>query len=102
MPVVDEALVYLSTAILTAKNRGAVVLKIIHGYGSNGSPSKIKVAVRKELAELKRTRQITDFISGEDFNCFNERAMKFYAACTDVAKDHDWVSPNRGITIILL
>ena len=43
------------------------ILRLIHGWGSSGKPSKIKPAVLRHLGQLRRQSGIAKFVSGDEF-----------------------------------
>lgn len=101
MPTVQEAFSRLDTAIRSSRQLGYGAVKIIHGYGSSGRGGKIRLAVRRRLAEMKQKRQIRDFIPGESFSIFEEATRQAFLRCDDLRRDHDLDRHNNGVTIII-
>ena len=77
-------------------------MKLIHGYGSTGRGGKISTGVRRELADMKRKRQIRDFIPGEDFGPMDAAARMAAEQEKAITKDPDFGRMNYGITIAVL
>src|SRR5581483_554466 len=53
-PTRDQAIDKLQDALTRARKDGAVVLKIIHGYGSSGTGGILRYAVRSFLRQKKK------------------------------------------------
>ena len=101
-PTVDIALKYLEHGISRAKAYGYPVIKLIHGYGSNGTGGKIKTAVQKELGRYKTSGKIREFAVGENFSPFDSATQRITAAYPDISRDKDYSKTNHGITIVLV
>jgi hypothetical protein len=102
MPTVSFALSRLNQELRTSKYTGEKCVKIIHGYGSTGRGGSIKAEVRAQLTQKKRSGQIAEFVSGENFSPFSESARRICDFCRDASKDKDYCRGNEGITIVLL
>ena len=102
MPTAEEAISRLRIGIQEMKAGRIKAVKLIHGYGSTGRGGKIRTAVRKELADMKRKRQILDLIPGEDFGPLDEASRKAAEQEKGITKDPDYGRMNHGITIVLL
>ena len=102
MPNVSLAVSRLNQELRTFISSGEKCVKIIHGYGSSGKGGSIKVEVRAQLAQKKRSGQIADYVPGENFSPFSENARRICDFCRDASKDKDYCRGNEGITIVLL
>lgn len=102
MPTVETAKSRMSAALRTAKAQRMTVLKLIHGYGSTGKGGRIRTGVRRELAALKQSGKIKEFVPGEEFSPFDERARRALVACPQLSRDRDYTRCNQGITVVIL
>jgi hypothetical protein len=102
MPSVAVAEKRILFEISTAKRERVKVLKIIHGYGSTGVGGKLKGAAKKLLTQKKSEGIIKSFVSGEEWNIFNQAARDILVYCDDARKDSDLGACNLGITIVQL
>lgn len=96
-PFVEDALYLLERQM---KNINDNTIVVIHGYGSSGKGGKIKNAVHDYVDLLKEKEEIEDFIFGEDFHMFNEKARKIKTIDKDLSKYYG--KNNFGITVIVL
>ena len=101
-PQVNEGLLRLDRAVVSARQDGVAVLKIIHGYGSKGVGGRLKEEVGNALARYKRGALIKEFIAGEDFRISNEPTWELLKRAPELKQDRDLSRNNRGITIVLL
>ena len=102
MPSVRQSLERLERELALARNEKAVVLKIIHGYGSKGVGGDIRIAVQKRLRELAEAGTIRGCIFGEDWSKTNADVWWLLLQHPALKKDSDLGKGNRGITIVLL
>lgn len=102
MPTVQQALSRLELELYLAQRQDIAVLKIIHGFGSTGNGGKIRIAVRKQLADLQNHRQILFFIPGEKLTVFEEDTRRLLQSCPAFRKDSDIDKYNNGITVVVL
>lgn len=102
MPTASDAVKRVTYNIRNGKSWGASAIKIIHGYGSTGKGGRIRIEVRRYLADQKRRGLIRDFIPGEDFSIFNESTRAAFDVCGDLRRDSDLERYNNGITIVIL
>jgi hypothetical protein len=102
MPTVEQAERLLTSELGRARASGAKVVKLIHGYGSSGVGGKLRVSVRQFLGTKKRRNTIKAFVSGEEWDIFNEESRRMIEACPDLSRDRDLGRGNAGITIVLL
>ena len=73
------------------------VLRIIHGFGSLGSPGAQKAIVKNWL-ETNRNK-IISYINGEDLSTTNANVQVLLAEC-DLPASNDFLYPNGEITIV--
>ena len=73
------------------------VLKIIHGFGTRGTPGTQKAIVTNWLATNRPT--IISFIDGEDLSADNSNVQVMLAEC-DLPATNDFLYPNGEITIV--
>ena len=102
MPPVHEALARLDRELALARQRGAPLLKLIHGYGSTGAGGDIRIAVQRRLRELADSGQIRACIFGENWSKTDEATWRLLQAESALKSDPDLGHRNRGITVILL
>jgi len=102
MPTATDAVKRVTYNIRNGKALGFTAIKIIHGYGSTGKGGKIRTETRRYLQQQKETRQIKDFIIGEDFSIFNEATRRAFLICDELRRDSDLDRSNNGITIVIL
>ncbi len=78
------------------------VIKIIHGYGSQGIGGSIKQLVHKSLRNKRKKKEIKAFIPGEAFASpmgFDEAIGTYRHLIKD---DPDYKRMNDGITFVIL
>ena len=99
-PIVEEAISRLDTAILKGQEGGIKLLRIIHGWGSSGTPSKIKPAVRRHLSQLKRQSRIEKFVCGDDYSELTVSGRQLLADHPNLRKSLKTDRNNPGITFV--
>jgi len=67
MPFVEEGMQRLAHGLNHARQNGAKVLRVVHGYGSGGSGGAIKDACRAFLARELSARRIQAMLPGENY-----------------------------------
>jgi asparagine synthetase A len=102
MPSVQEALQRLDREIAVARQVGAVLLKVIHGYGSSGAGGDIRISVQRRLHELAEGGQIRGCIFGENWSKSDDATWRLLRAHSALKNDADLGRRNRGITIVWL
>jgi hypothetical protein len=102
LPSVPEALQRLERELTLARQDGAALLKVIHGYGSTGTGGDIRVAVQKRLRELREAGRIRGCIFGENWSKSDEETWRLVQTQAKLKNDHDLGRHNPGITIVLL
>lgn len=102
MPTVEEAKKRLVDELRKAKASRVKVIKIIHGYGSTGQGGRIKQAMRPFLSSRKRGKGIEAYVSGENWEVFDETTRMILDKCPEMSRDRDLGQANPGITIVLL
>jgi hypothetical protein len=101
-PTLDEARRLVIERIRRAKREGALVLKVIHGYGSSGQGGRLCAGLRKSFRLRKREGVIHDFIAGEDFSIFHPATLHLLEAAPALRGDPDLEAANPGVTILWL
>ena len=91
----SEAIVLLEVAISTAKEEGAVAVKIIHGLGSGSIVEKVRSWAKEQEGRFKAV------IPGENYNAFNKDAVNMRSELSN-KKDRDFNNRNSGVTIFWL
>lgn len=66
MPTVEQALLRFRNEMSQAAREGCRVLILIHGYGSSGEGGLIRQEIRRQLQFMYDSRQINDFLRGEE------------------------------------
>jgi len=102
MPEVREALQRLERELALARQEGALLLKVIHGYGSTGAGGDIRVAVQKRLHEMAEADQIRGCIFGENWRKADEMTWRLLQAHPELKSDPDLGRRNQGITVVML
>ncbi len=102
LPTVDQAKRRLTSELYTSRRMGMAAVKLIHGYGSTGKGGKIRLAVRRELEELKRRGEIRDVIPGEKFSIFETAVLSAFSPVPELRKDSDLERYNNGVTFVIL
>jgi hypothetical protein len=102
MPSVQEALQRLEREIVVARQGKAVLLKVVHGYGSSGAGGDIRIAVQKRLRELADGGQIRGCIFGENWSKSDETTWRLCQKESGLKNDADLGRGNRGITVVVL
>ena len=101
-PSVVEALGLIEIEIEKCKKEGVKVLKIIHGYGSNGIGGNISIALKQKVKNWKKTGLITDFLFGNEWNAYNQKARDVLFKHPSIPFDKDFNHSNMGMTILVL
>ena len=91
----SEAIVLLKVAISTAKDEGAVAVKIIHGLGSGSIVEKVRSWAKEQEGRFKAV------IPGENYNAFNKDAVDMRSELSN-KQDRDFNNRNSGVTIFWL
>ena len=91
----SEAIILLEVAISTAKEEGAVAVKIIHGLGSGSIVEKVRSWAKEQEGRFKAV------IPGENYNAFNKDAVDMRSELSN-KQDRDFNTRNSGVTIFWL
>lgn len=102
MPQVQEALQRLDRELAFARQQGAALLKLIHGYGSKGTGGGIRIAVQRRLRELTDNGQIHACIFGENWSKSDDEAWQLLQSHPALKSDPDLGRRNQGITVVIL
>ena len=96
------AVAELEAEIDACKLGGFTVLKVIHGYGSHGVGGAIKKEIHKRLKEMKKQKQIADFVPCEKWTPTNPLRQKAISYSAELLADSDLMMLNSGVTIVLI
>jgi len=102
MPTVEQARVRLKTELGIARNSGAHVLKIIHGYGSTGVGGELRIALQATLRQMADRGELRACIYGENWRKADESAWALLKQLPELKEDRDLGKGNRGITLVVL
>ena len=91
----SEAIILLEVAISSAKEEGAVAVKIIHGLGSGSIVEKVRSWAKEQEGRFKAV------IPGENYNAFNKDAVDMRSELSN-KQDRDFNNRNSGVTIFWL
>ena len=101
-PTVEMAMISLRQSLVNGKARGAVSLKIIHGYGSTGKGGAIRSATYRQLVIYKEAGKIKEFVQGDAFSPFYPAGRAVIKLDPLLTQDQDYIRTNQGITIVIL
>jgi hypothetical protein len=101
-PSVEQARARLSTELKLARNGGARILKVIHGYGSSGIGGDLRIGLQATLRQMADRREIRACIYGENWCKADERAWALLRQFPELKEDRDLARGNRGITLVVL
>ncbi len=102
LPTIEQAKNRMEYQVKIAKQQKYRLLKIIHGYGSSGKGGDIRIAIRNILPNLVWQRKISSFINGEELTRNSVKGRNFLSRFSQMKKDSDYNSNNKGVTIIVL
>ena len=91
----SEAIILLEVAISTAKEEGAVAVKIVHGLGSGSIVEIVRSWAKEQEGRFKAV------IPGENYNAFNKDAVDMRSELSN-KQDRDFNNRNSGVTIFWL
>lgn len=101
-PARNEALLRLDYELRRARDAKAVVIKLIHGYGSSGVGGVLREVIQDALRQKMREGSIRAFVAGEDWRISNEIAWNIQKQVPELKRDRDLGRGNRGISVVLL
>lgn len=101
-PVLEQALSRMTASIVDAKRNNVQVLTFIHGYGSTGKGGVIRVECRKSLDYMKTKGEISDYITGEDFNKRSGPVGQLLRRFPELTTHQYLNRGNKGITLVIL
>ena len=96
----EEAVGKLRSGLRSAKSRGVIFVKVIHGWGSTGKGGGIKRAVRRELPILGEDGHLREWFQGSDWKVVDKTYLKWYEKFPELNRDPDLNRNNLGITMI--
>ncbi len=100
MPRVEEGLRRLAHGLNHARQNGAKVLRVVHGYGSGGSGGAIKEACRAFLARELAARRIKAMLPGEDYLRQEPETAAWLRRWPDLKAAERTDTRNPGITLV--
>ncbi len=101
-PSLERARKRLSEALVEARGRGVLAVKLIHGYGSSGVGGVLRDGLRSSLRKRRKKGEIRGFIRGEAWSVFDEESRELLELCPELSRDPDLNRCNEGISIVLL
>jgi DNA-nicking Smr family endonuclease len=102
MPTVEQARARLASELRAARQRGVVILKLIHGYGSTGVGGDLRIAIQSTLRLMADRSEIRACIFGENWRKSDEQTWALLKQLPELKADRDLGRGNRGITLVLL
>lgn len=99
---VKQAVAQFLIELEAYKKGGYKVLKVIHGYGSHGVGGAIKVDFLKKCEELKRQKQIYDYICCDKWSLSSPAKKVAINYCPDLLADRELFMLNPGCSIVIL
>ncbi len=101
-PTLDEARRRLLAEMDAARNAGASLLKVVHGYGSSGEGGVLCVGIRKSLRLRVKEGKAVAVVPGERFGSDTNESRELAQRHPSVRSDRDFNRMNPGITIVEL
>lgn len=101
LPTVEVALQRVESELSQVRKSGYAGMKLIHGYGSQGSGGEIKKAVHQLLHRLYLNEEIQTWVPGEEFSGAYTDTLPVIKAFPFLQKDKDYRNNNRGISILI-
>jgi hypothetical protein len=102
MPDVAQALALLDINLSVARRQGAALVKVIHGWGSTGAGGRIKAALPRHLADLKRRRVIRGYVPGDQFAISTRQGAHLISKYPVLKETMNADRKNQGITFVEL
>ncbi len=102
MPDVAQALAQLDMKLGVARQQGAALVKVIHGWGSTGAGGRIKAALPQHLTDLKRRRIIRGYVPGDQFAISTRQGAQLISKYPVLKETMNTDRKNPGITFVEL
>lgn len=102
MPTVDQALARLERDLQYARQSGARVVRVIHGWGSSGTGGRLRVACRAFLDRELAAGHIRRVIVGDDYSRAANLGQDLQRRCRDLRDSERTDRHNPGITFVEL
>lgn len=102
LPSLEEARRRLLAEMEAARQEGARVLKVVHGYGSSGSGGKLCVGIRKSLRMRVKDGRALRMVAGERFSSDSNEGRELVKRYPALRGDRDFNRMNPGVTIVEL
>lgn len=101
-PTVDEARRRLLREIEAARRGGVTVLKVVHGWGSNGEGGVLGPAIRRSLRLRVKEGKARLVVPGERFSSDTLEGRELLGRHPGLRQDPDCNRGNAGITLVEL
>lgn len=102
MPDVAQALAQLDIKLGVARQQGAALVRVIHGWGSTGAGGRIKTALPQHLTDLKRRRTIRGYVPGDQFAISTRQGAHLISKYPVLKETMNTDRKNPGITFVEL
>lgn len=100
-PSTDEAERLLRNKLVSYRQESVRVVKVIHGWGSNGVGGAIRDRVHDVCQVLQTQRSIRLFVPGEAFSAYTQEGRTLVAQYPKLKEDSDFDAGNKGISLIV-
>ncbi len=100
-PSTDEAERLLRSKLIAYRQESVRVVKVIHGWGSNGVGGAIRDRVHDVCQMLQAQRAIRLFVPGEAFSTYTQAGRTLVAQYPQLKRDSDFDAGNKGISLIV-
>jgi len=102
LPTANEALLRLDYELQQAQQKGATLVKVIHGYGSSGVGGALRGAIQPALRSKQSENKVRAFIPGENWRVSDEATWAVLKKFPELKDDRDLGRGNKGISIVVL
>jgi hypothetical protein len=102
MPTVEQALARLERELLRARQSGARVVRVIHGWGSSGTGGRLRLACRAFLQREMAAGRIRRVVEGDDYSRAANMGRDLQRRCQDLRDSERTDRHNPGITFVEL
>jgi hypothetical protein len=101
-PDLDTARRRLLGELAAARQSGARLVKVVHGWGSSGSGGALCVGIRKSLRLRVKEGVALAVVPGERFSSDTNEGRELLRRHPHLRSDHDYNRANPGITVVEL
>ncbi len=102
MPTVEQALARLDRELSLARQSGARVIRVIHGWGSSGTGGRLRLACRAFLGRELTAGRIRRMVEGDDYSRAANMGRDLQRRCRDLRDSERSDRHNPGITFVEL